>query len=505
MKQVLATTLMGLALATGTLATGTLAARPAAAEVLQVAVDASPAGLDPHIVTAFASAQIISPIYEGLTGIDANLAIVPGLAASWTISPDGKTYVFKLVSGASFHDGSAFTAADVVASLHRVLGKDISSPLASRLASLDSVRAIDPATVEIVLKAPAAAFLSSLASIAIVPHAFETDKDTLQRKPDGTGPFKFVEWQPNGFIALARHDGYWQKGLPKMDGVKFIFAPESATRQVGLSSGQYAMLPNIDAATALQLKGKPGVKLAETLDLAYSLVGMNASRAPFDNVKVREALNTALNRQEIVEAALFGAGQPAGPLSPAMHDWASDIKTFPCYTPSADRAKALLKEAGVTTPVAITLLVLPRQDTRDIAQVVQAQLNNAGFKVDLKIPELGQFVQDWKNSNFDAFVSLNGGAVDPDDAFYRTFHTGGSTNVFKYSDAAVDQLLDTEHSEQNTAARREGYARLQATLACQGPIAFLTYSQLFTAMRSDVTGFSIVPTRSLSSLATTTR
>ncbi len=498
MKQVLASAMLGIALAAASLPS------PATAEVLQVAVDASPAGLDPHIVTAFASAQIISPIYEGLTGIDANLAVVPGLAASWTISPDGRTYVFKLVRGATFHDGSAFTAEDVVASLHRVLAKEIASPLASRLAGMDSVRAIDPATVEIVLKTPAAAFLSSLASIAIVPHQFATDKDTLQRKPDGTGPFKFVEWQPNGFIALARHDGYWQKGLPKLDGVKFLFAPESATRQVGLASGQYAMLPNIDAATALQLKGKPGVRLAETLDLAYSLVGMNASRPPFNNPKVREALDTALNRQEIVDAALFGAGVPAGPLSPAMHDWASDPKSFPCYTPSADHAKALLREAGITTPVAITLLVLPRQDTRDIAQVVQAQLDKAGFTVALKIPELGQFVQDWKNSNFDAFVSLNGGAVDPDDAFYRTFHTGGSTNVFKYSDATVDQMLDSAHSEPSQAVRRDTYTKLQATLACQGPVAFLTYGQLFTAMRSNVQGFAIVPTRSLSSLATTT-
>jgi peptide/nickel transport system substrate-binding protein len=500
MKQVLASAVLGLALATGGFASR------AEAEVLQVAVDASPAGLDPHIVTAFASFQIINgTIYEGLTAIDRNLDVVPSLAKSWTISPDGRTYTFKLVTGATFHDGAPFEAADVVASLHRVLSKDIGSPLASRLAGLDAVRAIDASTVEIVLKEPASAFLSGLASIAIVPHTYETNKDALQRAPDGTGPFKFVEWQPNGFILLAKHTGYWKPGLPKLDGVKFIIAPESATRQVGLSSGQYGMLPNIDAATALQLKGKPGIKLAETLDLAYSLVGMNASRPPFDNAKVREALNTAIDRKEIIDAALFGAGVPAGPLSPAMHGWASDVKSFPCYTASADRAKALLKEAGITAPVAITLLVLPRADTRDIAQVVQAELNNAGFKVELKIPELGQFVQDWKNSNFDAFVSLNGGAVDPDDTFYRTFHSGGSTNVFKYADKEVDSLLDSARSEQGTEARRASYTKLQQVLACQGPAAFVAYGQLFTAERSTVQGFDIIATRSLSSLATTTQ
>jgi peptide/nickel transport system substrate-binding protein len=499
MKQVLATAILGLAL------TACLAPRQAAAEVLQVAVDASPAGLDPHIVTAFSSFQIINgTIYEGLTAIDANLDVVPSLAKSWTISPDGKTYTFHLVTNATFHDGAKFEAADVVASLHRVLSKAIASPLASRLAGMESVRAVDPATVEIVLKEPAAAFLSGLASIAMVPRAFEANKDALQRQPDGTGPFKFVEWQPNGFISLTRHTGYWKPGLPKLDGVKFIIAPESATRQVGLTSGQYAMLPNIDAATALQLKGRPGVKLAQTLDLAYSLVGMNASRPPFNDARVREALNTAINRQEIITAALYGAGVPAGPLSPAMHGWASDTKSFPCYTPSADRAKALLKQAGFTAPVPVTLLVLPRQDTRDIAQVVQAELNNAGFKVELKIPELGQFVQDWKNSNFDAFVSLNGGAVDPDDTFYRTFHSGGSTNVFKYADKEVDTLLDTGRDQQSTDARRATYTRLQSILACQGPVAFVAYGQLFTAMRDSVKGFEINATRSLGALATTT-
>src|SRR4029077_5897470 len=107
-----------------------------------------------------------------------------------------------------------------------------------------------------------------------------------------------------------------------------------------------------DAATALQLKGKPGVKLSETLELAYTLIGMNTSKPPFDNAKVREALNYALNRDEIVQAALFGAGVPGGPLSPALKDWSIDTKNFACFMPSADKAQALLKEAGVAPPVA---------------------------------------------------------------------------------------------------------------------------------------------------------
>ncbi|MGL4322882.1 MAG: ABC transporter substrate-binding protein [Beijerinckiaceae bacterium] len=492
------------ALAVALLAGVAIVPSGAQAQVMDVAVDASPAGLDPHIITAFTSFQVVNgTIYEGLTMIDKDLRVVPALAQSWTISPDGKTYSFKLVSGATFHDGTPMEAADVVASFNRVVSKDIASPLASRLAAMDKASAPDAGTVVVTLKEASAPFLSALASIAIVPRAFEANKDGLQRQPVGTGPFKFKEWQPNGFIELAKHAGYWNKALPKLEGVKFNIIPESATRQVGLTNGQYAMLPNIDAATALQLRGKTNVKLSETLELAYTLVGMNTSKPPFDNPKVREALNYALNRNEIVQAALFGAGVAGGPLSPALKEWAMDTKSFPCYTPSAAKSQELLKAAGITTPLAVTMLVLPRQDIRDIAQVVQAQLNKAGFKVELKIPELGQFVQDWRNSNFEAFVSTNAGSVDPDDTFYRTLRTGGSTNVFKYSNAELDTLLDAARTQGTQAERKDSYNKIQTMLACDGPVAFMTYGQLFTATRANVQGFDIIANRSLVSLSST--
>jgi peptide/nickel transport system substrate-binding protein len=485
------------------IAAGALAlfAFPAAAQTLELGIDQSPAGLDPHIVTAFSSFMIVNgTMYEGLTAVDKDLRIAPSLAESWTVSPDGKTYLFKLRRGVTFHNGTPMEAADVVSSLKRVLAKEIASPLASRLAAVESVSATDAQTAEVKLKEPSAPLLTSLATLAIVPRSFETDKDSLQRQPVGTGPFKFKEWQPNGFIALARHDGYWQKGLPKLEGIKFNIVPESATRQVGVSSGQYAMLPNIDASTALQLKGRPNVKLQETLELAYSAIGLNVSKPPFNDPRVREAVNFALNRQEIVQAALFGAGVPGGPLSPALKDWAVDVKEFPCYSHNPAKAMELLKAAGHTQPLAVTMTVLPRQDIKDIAQVVQQQLNKAGFKVELKTPELGQFIQDWRNSNFDLFASTNAGSPDPDDYFYRAFRTGGSTNVFKYSNPEIDTLLDNARATIDTGARKAAYAKVQRILACEGPIAHVAYGQLFAALRSNVQGFDIIANRSLSAL-----
>lgn len=474
------------------------------AQVLELAVADSPAGLDPHIVTAFTSFQVVNgTVYEALTEVGPDLRIRPALAESWEVSDDGLTYTFTLREGVTFHDGSAMTAEDVVASIERVKSEAIGSPLASRVAAVESARAVDERTVEVTLSEPSAPFLTQLASVAIVPSEYQADAESLQQQPVGTGPFAFEEWQPNNYILLTANEDYWREDLPKLEGVRFNIVPESATRQVGIASGQYQMLPNIDAATALQLQGRPGVTLQDTLELSYTLLGMNTSKPPFDDPKVRQAVNYALDREAIVQAALFGAGVAAGPLSPALEAWARDVSEFPCYQHSPERARELLAEAGVETPVKVTMLVLPRQDIRDIAQVAQAQLNAAGFEVELNIPELGQFVQDWRNSNFDVFASANAGSVDPDDFFYRAFRSGGSTNVFKYSDARVDELLDTGRTELDQAARKAAYDELQGILACEGPVAHIAYGQLYTATGEGLSGFEIIANRSLSTLAET--
>ncbi|SHI30784.1 ABC transporter substrate-binding protein [Wenxinia saemankumensis] len=483
--------------------TACLIGAAAAAQTLDVALDVPPAGLDPHLVTAFNSVLIASPaIYEGLTSIDNDLNVQPGLATDWTISEDGLTYTFTIVEGATFHDGSALTAEDVAASLRRVQSEDIASPLASRIDLVTGIEAVDDTTVELTLSAPFAPLLASLAGIAIVPAEFETDPEALQQTPVGTGPFRFEEWQPNGYISLTAFDGYRVEGQPALDEVRFHFVPESATAQAGLLSGDYDLLPTIDPATALMLEGQPDLNIQTTRDLAYTLIGMNASVPPFDQPEVRRAVNLLLNRQEIIDAALFGAGVPAGPLSPALTSWALDVSEFDCYTTDVDAATALLEEAGVETPVQVRMIVLPRQDARDIAQVAQQQLAAGGFELTLENQEIGTFVQDWRNGNFDMFVSANGGNVDPDLYFYRTFFGGGSTNVFQYADDELDAMLDEARSLTGTEARKEIYDEIQRKLACEGPVAHIAYADLSAAVAEGVSGYTISPIGRIADIAT---
>lgn len=469
----------------------------ATAQVLEIGADQSPAGLDPHIATAFSTFLINSPIYEGLTAIDQNLRVVPALATAWTISADQKTYTFTLRPNVTFHDGTPMQAEDVAATMRRVLNQQTGSPLRSRIDVIQQVSAPAANQVVLQLSQPSANLLTSLATIHIVPRRMENDRESLQRAPVGTGPFRFQQWVPDTYISLQRHAGYWEQGLPRLEGLKFNIVPEAATRLVGISSGTYAMLPNIDPTTAQTLRGRPNVNLVNTLELAYTLIGMNTSTAPFNDPRVREAVNYAINRQQLVQAVYGGAGVPGGPLSPALRDWALEVSNFPCYTPNPTRARELLAAAGHGSGLAFTLNVLPRQDIRDVAQVVQAQLNQAGFRVELKNQELGSFIQDWRNSNFQAFASTNAGSPDPDDYFYRTFRTGGSTNVFKYTNTELDTILDRARTITDAAQRRELYNQAQRILACQGPIAHVAYAQLFTALRSNVQGFEVLANRSL--------
>jgi peptide/nickel transport system substrate-binding protein len=470
----------------------------ARAQTLEIATDQSPVGLDPQVATAFSTALIDSNIYEGLTAVDRDLKVVPALAASWTVSPDGLTYVFQLRPGARFHNGRALTPQDIVDNFARVRDAKTGSPFASRLAPVASVEPTGSDAVTVKLTAPSAPFLAQLASIAIIAPEAAAD---IGRKPVGTGPFQFKEWVPDTYIALVRNGAYWDHGLPKLDGLKFDIVPESTTRESGISSGTYKLLPVVDAASATVLAGKPGLKLLQTQDLAYSLVGLNTTKAPFDKPEVREAFNMAIDRAQLVQAVYYGRGVPAGPLSPALTQWALPTSDFPCYKPDPAGAAKKLAAAGITGKLKITLNVLGSlQQVVDVAQVVQAQLNKAGFDVTLNVQEQGRFIADWRASNFEGFVSLNGGGIDPDDYFGRTFQTGGATNVYKYSNPEIDQALIKARATTDTAARKAIYDKVQTELACTGPVMHLAYGTLFSAVRDDVTGFAPMATRSLRTL-----
>jgi peptide/nickel transport system substrate-binding protein len=465
---------------------------------LDVAVDQSPVGLDPHVSTAFATFAVIDQIYEDLVELNADLQIEPALAESWQVSDDGLTYTFQLRSGVTFHNGRGLTAADVVYSFDRLMAEETGSPFASRFTQVGSAEATDELTVVFHMNAPFAPFLSNLTDLAIVPGEVVEENGNLQQVAVGTGPFMLEEWIPDTSLLLVANPSYYRQGEPGVEALMYHIVPEATARAAGLRSGTFDFLPDVDAATAQTLSRAPNIEMQQTDDLAYALLGLNVEREPLGDARVRRAINMAVDREDVVDAVYFGDAVPAGPLSPALRDWAVPVEQFDCYGAGADAARDLLAEAGYGDGFEMEILTFSRiQAVVDMAQVMQAQLQEVGIDAPINVEEFGTFVQDWTNSNFDSFASRNGGTVDPDGYLYRTFHSSGSTNVFNYSNPEVDELLERGQVTVDQGERQQIYRELQQILACEGPIVHAVYGTLFSAMRDNVEGFQQIPTRGL--------
>jgi peptide/nickel transport system substrate-binding protein len=482
------------------LSTVLVAAVPALAQEgpLEIAVDQAPVGLDPHLVTAFSSFVVIQNVYDGLVEFDADLQIEPALATSWEISDDGLTYDVQLRDDVVFHNGRAMTAEDVVYSFDRIMAEETGSPQASRFAQVTGAEATGEHAVRFTLEAPFAPFLGNLSNLTVVPREVVEAEGDLQRVAVGTGPFVLEEVVPDTYVRLVANPDYYRDGQPAMEEVRFNVVPEASTRAAGLRTGSYHLLPDVDPATAETLQNVSGVELMEVQDLAYSLLGVNVEREPFDDPRVRRAINLAIDRDEIVTAVYFDNAVPGGPLSPGLDQWALDTSEFSCYQHDPARAQELLAEAGYEDGFELEILTFGTiRVVSDLAQVLQAQLTEVGIDTTVNVAEFGTFVQDWRNSDFQAFVSLNGGNADPDGYLFRTFHSTGATNVFQYASEQVDALLERGRTTADDTARYATYAELQRSLACTGPVAHVAYATLFSGVRENVEGFQQMPTRNM--------
>lgn len=494
-------------LAVGLLAVGLsmAAEEPKYGGTLSVGITQQVLNLDPHVATAFSSWRVMELIYEGLLRFDNQLQLQPALAESWTVSPDGLEYTFKLRSGVKFHDGSQLTAEDVKYSFERVLNPETSSPLRSRVSAIKSIEILNPTEVKFVLSKPFAPFLEVLPLIYIVPKDFEKKVGDPKVKTLGTGPFKLAEFGPD-YVRLVRNGDYWDEGLPYLDEVVIRQIPDPSTLRSALRTGQLDLIFGfgVDVTTAGAFAGLPDFHVFSVPGLNYSLLGIQNARPPFDDVRVRQAISLAIDRRQIAEIVYFGRAAVAGPIPPAVSKWEPlSPSELPNYTRDVEKAKALLAEAGVSN-LSFKIMPIPTvPETIQIAQVIQAQLKEIGVTAEIESVDFATFLQRWRQSDFDTFISLNSGATDPDIHLYRHLHTNGSTNVFKFSDKVVDELLEKGRTTTDFEAREEIYRKLQIRIAERVPFLFLTYPEIFAVMKADVKGFVLLPTQSIVSLRET--
>lgn len=480
------------------------AARPAWAQApkaggtLVAAAEIDPISLDPHTNSNFSAVQAFDHIYESLTAYDEKTNIVPALAQSWEITNGGKTYTFKLRPNVKFHNGQTMTAEDVKYSIDRVLEPKTASPWRSWFDQVQEIRVVDPLTVQMNLKAPYP-LLGSFAGMraaGIIPKGL-AERENLKIKGIGTGPFKLTEYVPQDRVVYARNPDYWDKPLPYLDGMVFKVLAEENARLAALRAGQihYAFL---SAQGAAQLEGAAGITVSKSPFAWVVLHYVNVFKKPLSDARVRRAIRMAVDTNEVIQKAAFGAAVPSGPVPTGYGDWYLEPQSLPYLKPDVEGARKLLAEAGYPNGFKMEIKCSPQYpEFVATTLVMQSALKKLNIDVTVTQMEWGAFVAENAKSNqsrgregSDVYASANTFRPDPDGFLYPYFHSTGPLNKGGYENAKLDALLVEARQSSNHAERRRLYQEAQRIIL-QDSINWWWYAKHnIEAVSNKVQGYS---------------
>jgi peptide/nickel transport system substrate-binding protein len=456
--------------------------------IMARAVDST--GLDPHTQTAFQSLRLLSLIYEPLVRADENLAIVPALAESWEFNDDATQLTFSLRAGVTFHDGSDFTAADVIASYERILDEETGSATRSNLLSIESMDAPDDLTVVLNLNTadvPLLTALSSQNTVILSSDVIESGDPTTDAI--GTGPFVLDEWAQDQQTLLSANENWWGEG-PNISGIELRISPDEATIMAALRAGEIDFAPLDDPLIATLPTEGSDVIVERAGDIAYHALQLRASEVPLDILEVRQAISCAINRQEVVDAAALGEGRVTGPLTQPA--WAAPVDELFCYEQDVDRARELMESAGMADGFDLTIMAANAEPPTALteAQTIQSQLAEININVEIEPLELGVYVDRWLAGDFAAAIALNGGRVDPYPMYSRYWQNEAQfQNTAGYIDDTLDDLMRRGQAETDVAARLEIFNEFERHLAEQAPWIWLYTGFVYSAHQPYVEGW----------------
>lgn len=476
-------TLAGLLL----LAAGGLSPAAHAAGALRIGLQEDPDFLDPARSRSYVSRIVFASLCDKLIDTAPDLKFVPQLALSWTWSDDNRILTLKLRPNVTFQDGEPFDAEAVKFNLdrYRTLPESVRK---SEIASVDHVDVVDPLTVNLVLKQPDAALVAQLtdrSGMMMAPKATQTANATAN--PVCSGPYKFAERVAQDRIVLDRFANYWNAGAYTLDRVTFMPIPDATVRLANLQSGGLDLIERMAATDVKSAQADSKLQVISIPGLAFDDIEINVSgpsaQTPMGRDKrVRQAFDLAIDRDALNQAVYEGrytpGHQPFAPASPYHIAGAVPGR-------DVDKAKALLKAAGVTAPVTVKLTLGNDTVTQQVGQVLQAMVGEAGFDLQLQTTEFATLLSQAASGDFQATLEGWSGRVDPDGNIHQFVTCKGGLNDMKYCDSRVDELLNGARTVTDPAERKTKYEAAMKILWDDKPIVYLDFTpRIFGAAKA---------------------
>lgn len=500
-------------------------AATAQAKTLVYCSEGSPENFNPQINTTGTSFDTAYPIFNRLVEFEPGTTNVkPGLAKSWEVSDDGLTYTFHLQEGVKFHARKDFAptrdfnADDVLASFNRMWKADDAYAKVSGGAYdyfndmgmpdlLKSIDKVDDLTVKFTLNKPNAPFIANLAMDFAAIHSKEYmdamlkagTPERVDQEPIGTGPFILQAYEKDARILYKANANYF-RGKQPIDKLVFAITPDQAVRTAKLIAGECDIAPYPGPADVEKLKSDPNLNVQEQEGLNVGYLALNVKKAPFDNVKVRQAFNMAFDKDAIVKAVYQGAGQPAkNPIPPTIWSYNDAVEPYP-YDP--EKAKALLAEAGVKD-LSIDLWYMPVQrpynpDAKKVAELMQADLAKIGVTAELKTYEWGEYRKRLQAGEHQTgMLGWTGDNGDPDNFMGVLLSCGsareGGQNIAKWCNEDFTKLIDEAAATADVAKRTELYKQAQVIFHNDAPWVPIAHSVVYMPMSKKVKGYKIHP------------
>jgi peptide/nickel transport system substrate-binding protein len=437
-------------------------------------------------------------------------SIVPDLAESWSWGEDGKTLTFKLRHGIKWHDGRPFTAADVKCTWDLLQGKGSAklrlNPRKAWYGNLQEVTAQGDDTAVFHLKRPQPALLTLLASGYSPIYPCHVPPAQMRQHPVGTGPFKFVEFKPNGSIKLARNPDYWRPGLPHLDGIEFTIITNRSTAILGFIAGKFDMTFTTEVSVPL-MKDVAGQAPQAICQLVPTNVStnllLNRDKPPFDNAGIRKAMMLALDRKAFIDILGEGKGDIGGAMLPPPEGvWGlppEQLATLPGYGPDVEKnraeARTIMEKLGYGPDKRLAIKVSARNiaQYRDPAVILIDQLKNVYIDGELDPVETANWFPKIARKDYQIGLNLTGSAVDdPDQQFYENYACGSERNYTGYCNKELDQLFDRQSAEADQAKRKQLVWEIDKKLQLDAARPIVMHNRAATCWQPQVKGVTLM-------------